>query len=82
MFPDTQSNTDLVIAAKKYALEMGADVLIPPGDFRDFSFVVDHFDSFVNQPFSEEKKALLQQNFLASIAYPVFLNYWNKFFVM
>lgn len=57
------SNTVLAVAAMKYALEMGADVLIPPGDFRNFSFVVDHAEAIIKNPLSDEEKAALQQNF-------------------
>lgn len=52
-------NVDLGIAAIKYTLSMGADAVVPPGNFESFSFVVDHIDECLNTPLTEKERALL-----------------------
>lgn len=52
-------NADLGIAALKYTLSMGADAVVPPGNFESFSFVVEHIDECLNTPLTDEEKALL-----------------------
>ena len=37
-------------AAMKYALSLGADTLIPPGNFMSFSFGVEHIDACADDP--------------------------------
>jgi aryl-alcohol dehydrogenase-like predicted oxidoreductase len=48
------------VAAMKYALSMGADTLVPPGNFECFSFVVEHIDECLKNPLSEADRELLQ----------------------
>lgn len=43
----------------KYALSLGVNTLIPPGNFRSFSFAVDHIDECLENPAWDEK--LLRQ---------------------
>ena len=47
------------MAAMKYALSLGVDTLIPPGNFASFSFAVDHIDECLKNPLNEEEKKLL-----------------------
>ncbi len=57
-------NDILGIAAVKYALEMGADTIVPPGNFESFSFVVNHAREIFT-PITSQEKAILQQELLA-----------------
>ena len=38
------------IAAMKYALSLGVNTLIPPGNFKSFSFAVEHIDECLDHP--------------------------------
>lgn len=70
--PIDVTNTELSVAALKYTLNMGADVIVPPGDFRNFAFCVDHIEDILNNPFSERERTLLENEFLAVKDYPFF----------
>ncbi len=48
-----------LIAAMKYALRLGIDTLVPPGNFANFSFAVEHIDECLKNPLSEADMALL-----------------------
>ena len=48
-------------AAMKYALSLGVDTLIPPGNFASFSFAVNHIDECLQNPLKEEDVAFLQE---------------------
>ena len=52
---------DFGMAAMKYALSLGVNTLIPPGNFASFSFVVDHIDHCLANPINDADKALLLQ---------------------
>lgn len=52
-------NENLAIAAMKYALEMGMDTIVPPGNFEQFSFVVEHIEKCLENSLSHEEKKLL-----------------------
>lgn len=47
-------------AAMKYALSLGVDTLIPPGNYASFSFAVDHIEECLDNPLSEEDRRFLQ----------------------
>ena len=49
------------VAAMKYALSLGVDTLIPPGNYKSFSFAVDHIDECLNAPLNDEDLALLKK---------------------
>ena len=49
------------MAAMRYALSLGVDTLIPPGNFDSFSFAVSHAEQCLNAPFSANDQALLEQ---------------------
>ncbi len=58
-------NDELAIAAMKYASqEMGAQILIPPGNFEHFSFAVENVD-LAFSPISPDEKQLLQKELTA-----------------
>ena len=44
----------------RYALNLGVDTLIPPGNFDSFSFAVEHADECLARPYSDPDKALLE----------------------
>lgn len=70
--PIDVSNPALGIAALKHTFQSGADVIIPPGDFRDFAFCVDHIGEILERPLSRKEKSLLDTEFLAVKDYPFF----------
>ncbi len=61
--PISQNNA-LGIAAIKYALEMGVDTIVPPGNFESFSFVVNNAKE-IFKPLTNDEKNLLEKEFLA-----------------
>lgn len=70
--PIDVSNPEMGIAALKYTFQTGADVIVPPGDFRNFAFCVDHIEEIVGKPLSRKEKNLLDNEFLAVKEYPFF----------
>ena len=70
--PIDVGNPEMGIAALKYTFMTGADVIIPPGDFRNFAFCVDHIDEILNEPITIKEKSLLDSEFLAVKDYPFF----------
>ena len=48
------------MAAMRYALDLGVDTLIPPGNFESFRFAVEHIDACLASPFSEADRAVLE----------------------
>jgi len=70
--PIDVSSPEMGIAALKYTFQTGADVIVPPGDFRNFAFCVDHIEEIVNKPLSGKEKKLLDNEFLAVKEYPFF----------
>ena len=49
------------MAAMRYALSLGADVLVPPGNFACFEFAVNHIGACLEEPFSERDAQLLRE---------------------
>jgi len=47
---NTDEEPEFGIAAMKYALSLGVDTLIPPGNFKSFSFAVDHIEECLEDP--------------------------------
>ena len=43
----------------KYALSLGVDTLVPPGNFPSFRFAVEHIDECLANPFSESDREYL-----------------------
>lgn len=42
----------------------------PPGDFRNFTFCVDHIEEIVNNPLTKKEKKLFEHELLAVKEYP------------
>ena len=70
--PIDVSDIDLGVAALKYTFKAGADVIIPPGDFRNFAFCVDHIEEVLVDLNSPSHNALLDKEFLAVKEHPFF----------
>jgi len=49
------------LAAMKYALSLGVDTLIPPGNFENFSFAVEHIDECLDTPLNESDRKYLEK---------------------
>ena len=47
-------------AAMKYALSLGVDTLIPPGNYASFSFAVEHIDECLANPLSAGDRSFLE----------------------
>ena len=56
---DIDEEPELLLAAVKYALSLGVDTLIPPGNFAHFSFAVEHIEEVLDNPLSESERGLL-----------------------
>lgn len=48
-------------AAMKYALSLGADTLIPPGNYASFSFAVEHIDTCIEHPLTDADREFLKK---------------------
>ena len=69
---DTETQTALLTAAVKYALSLGVDTIIPPGNFEHFSFGADHIEEMIEHPFSEADRQLLEEHLLTVRDLPFF----------
>ena len=70
--PISAGDTALRLAAMKFAYSLGADILIPPGNFECFSFEVEHAEECLNSPLTDEERQLLETRLEAVKAYPFF----------
>lgn len=62
----------LRVAAMKYTLKMGADVLIPPGNWECQQFMMDHIGECLDNPLSGEELALLNAHLPKVAGHPFF----------
>ena len=51
----------LGIAGMKYGLYKGANTLIPPGDYINYKFMVDHIDQCIDEPLTDAEWDLLRR---------------------
>ena len=70
--PIDTENKALLIAAIKYAFQMGPDVIVPPGNFKSFSFAVENIEEILSNPLSSDEKDLLEKEFAKVKDYPFF----------
>jgi aryl-alcohol dehydrogenase-like predicted oxidoreductase len=70
--PIDADDTELRIAAMKYTLSLGVDVLDPPGDFSNFSFVVSHIDECLASPLNDQDRDLLRSRYEKVKDFPFF----------
>ena len=59
--PIDVADTAFGVAAMKYALSLGVDTLIPPGNYPSFAFAVEHIDECIEHPFAAEDRAFLEK---------------------
>ena len=59
--PIDAENEAFGLAAMRYALSLGVDALVPPGNFESFKFNVDHIEQALATPLSAEENALLDE---------------------
>ena len=59
--PIDPEDTAFGLAAMKYALSLGVDTLIPPGNFANFSFAVEYIDACIANPLSDADRSLLTE---------------------
>ena len=57
--PIDTEDVDFGVAAMKYALSLGVDTLIPPGNYASFSFAVEHIQECLDNPLTDEDRAFL-----------------------
>jgi len=70
--PIDLENKELRIAAMKYALSLAPDTLVPPGNFVDFSFVVENIDECLKHPLTEDDLTFLKESLEKVKDYPFF----------
>ena len=70
--PIDNENKALLIAAIKYAFQMGSDVIVPPGNFKSFSFAVENIEEILSNALSSDEKDLLEKEFDQVKDYPFF----------
>jgi len=54
-------NDALRLAAIKYAFSKGVDSIVPPGNFEQFSFAVEHIEECLNNPLSDSDRKFLEE---------------------
>lgn len=59
---DPEGEQALLTAAVKYALSLGVDTIIPPGNFDHFSFGVSHIDELLANPLKDDDLSLLRRH--------------------
>ena len=59
---DVDTQTELLTAAVKYALSLGVDTIVPPGNYHHFSFAVEHIDEMIDHPITEEERTMLKEH--------------------
>jgi len=59
--PIDTEDTAFGVAAMKYALSLGVDTLIPPGNYASFSFAVEHIDECLRHPLTDADRKFLEE---------------------
>ncbi len=58
---DPEEDRELLSSAVKYALSLGVDAIVPPGNFDHFRFGVERIDELLASPLSEKELASLRE---------------------
>lgn len=58
---DTEEEPETLLAAMRYALSLGVDTIIPPGNFDHFRFAVEHIDEAIASPISAGERDMLEK---------------------
>ena len=56
---DIETESNYLMAALKYSISLGANILIPPGNFAHLKFAVENNDEVLDNPFTEDDRTLL-----------------------
>lgn len=59
---DADEDQEFLIAAVKYALSLGVDTIIPPGNFDHFRFAVENMDCIFAEPLSDRERQMLEDH--------------------
>lgn len=59
--PIDVEDTAFGMGAMKYTLNLGADTLIPPGNYLSFSFAVNHIEACLENPLNDDDRRLLKE---------------------
>ena len=57
---DTETQSELLTAAVKFAYSLGVDAIVPPGNFDHFSFAVERHGEILAHPFDDADRELLE----------------------
>ena len=69
---DVSEDAEILLAAVGYALSLGVDAIVPPGNFDHFRFGVEHIDEALAAGCGEEERRILQERLNTVRAYPFF----------
>ena len=58
---DIATEAEMLLAALRYSVSLGVDVLIPPGNNEHFRFAVDHIEEVLDNPLTEGERAMLAE---------------------
>lgn len=70
--PFDQGDVDARLAGMRFSLSLGADALIPPGNWECQSFMAGHVERAMKTPYSQQDKALLKERFGQVKDFPFF----------
>ncbi len=70
--PFPQDDAELRIAAMKYSLNLGANVLVPPGNWECQSFMMEHIQECLDNPLSEQERGQLGAHYQKVKDFPFF----------
>lgn len=59
--PIDTADTEFIKAAMKYALSLGVDTLIPPGNYASFNAALENIDECIDSPFSDADREFLNR---------------------
>lgn len=63
---------EILLAALKYAVSLGEDILVPPGNFEHFSFALEHLDEIFDKTITKQEEEQLQERLSEVRAYPFY----------
>ena len=69
---DTEKEPELLLAAVKYSLSLGVDLIIPPGNFDHFRFAVEQIDEAIGNPLTEAERKMLTERLERVRDFPFF----------
>ena len=58
---DIEEEPEALLAAVRYALGLGVDTIVPPGNFEHFRFAVEHIDEMIDCPLSPGERSMLEE---------------------